>query len=230
MGSRDGVGILEGVFAEATENRDSSRRVDTGLVCLITFSVLPVLDEPRGRGIFDLLLMLLAVLVISMLSLEEYINDTGVETEVTDWSEARGDGLLVYAEITLAVSLRFFRTPPPGEGINGEDLAAVSNIAAKPLTLLAIGLTSTRPLSGGLGVFLGGLAHGVLFACPLFLVRTACGWERILRAGRELFWLSNSCLSNSVRRSMTDPRHGILERKKSATPSIWSETSLSRMD
>lgn len=69
---------------EATENRDSFRRADTGLMCLMAFSVLAVLDEPWGPGIFDFLPILLLALVISMLILEECINDTGVEAEVAD--------------------------------------------------------------------------------------------------------------------------------------------------
>lgn len=136
----------------------------------------------------------------------------------------------MYGEMTLAVSLRFFCIPPLGEGKKGEDSAAVSNMAAKTITLLAIGLTSTRPLLAGLGIFLGGLSHSLLFSSPLFLVGAACGFERILRAGSKVFWPSNSCLSNSVRRSMTDPRHEIPERKMSATPSIWSEASFSRVE
>lgn len=91
-GSRDGVGILEGAFEEASENRGSSRRTDAGLKCLLVAPVLSVAVRFWRRGIIDLLPLLSPVLARSIPILDWLINATGVETEVT---EARGDGLLV---------------------------------------------------------------------------------------------------------------------------------------
>lgn len=49
----------------------------------------------------------------------------------------------------------------------------MSNIAAKPLTLLATGLTSICPCMADLGVVLRGLVHKDVFGGPFFFVRTA---------------------------------------------------------